>query len=132
MPKWDRIWLMFSADPWTTETRESFNSALRKSTNSGFNSMSMSRASEPSRGRISLLMVPTPGPYSMITLADPKSISAMRCLIRKGELGTNEPNILGCLTKLRANNQAWLATIGALLVTTFQMGGATANHTILN
>src|SRR5215213_2048884 len=65
----------------------------------------MSTASARIRRRISVVKVPTPGPYSMKTRARAQSTSLSTLLTRKRELGIRLPSILGCLIKLRPKSR---------------------------
>src|ERR1700680_4635895 len=66
--------------------------------------MAMRAPSGRMRRRTSMVIPPTPGPYSTITRARPQLMGSSSCLMRKRELGTIEPSMRGCLKKLRANS----------------------------
>src|SRR3954462_3558548 len=78
----------------------------RNRTKSLFVSRATRIASDRIRRRISVVKVPTPGPYSRNTRARAQSTSWRRGLTRKRELGIRLPSILGCFKKLRPKSRS--------------------------
>src|SRR5688572_3534891 len=86
-------------------SRSSWILPRRKCTKSALVSRTISTASGRIRFRISVVKVPTPGPYSRNTRAPAQSTSLSTLLTRKRELGMRLPSILGCLMKLRPKSR---------------------------
>src|SRR5580698_2679241 len=96
-----------AADSLATCSRESANELLRNLTKASLVSMATRCASGRIRRRISAVMVPTPGPYSTITLARSQSTGRRTSLTRYRELGQIEPSMKGWRKKFSANNSRW-------------------------
>ncbi len=87
-----------------TRNRGSVTAVRKKSTNWPLVSKAIKVASGRMCLRISVVKLPTPGPYSTMSLASCQSICRSTLATRKGELGRNQPSILVCLRKFRANS----------------------------
>src|SRR6185312_10518337 len=88
-----------------TCSRSSCSLARRNCTKSVLVSSTTSTASGRIRRKISVVKVPTPGPYSRKTRARFQSTCESTWFTRKRELGIRLPSILGCLRKLRPNSR---------------------------
>src|SRR5215210_3152551 len=94
-----------AAEPCTTCRRSSWILPRRNPTKSALVSRAITTASGRIRRRISVVNVPTPGPYSRNTRARAQSTSFKTLLTRKRELGIRLPSIFGCLMKLRPKSR---------------------------